>query len=119
MNNEIKALSSVFLGAKLVSVVHTGKNIPLGTKRLSNLPVPIISLKTEGLGAVVSTLKKDRKNYLVVVNRDFKNPMKLSLKASKQIKQIFKNGKTKSSISVTINIKPGNLAIFSWEENQK
>lgn len=119
MNNEIKALSSVFLGAKLVSVVHTGKDIPIGTKRLSNLPVPIESLKTEGLGAVVSTLKKDGNYYLVVVNRDFKNQMKLSLKASKKIKQVFKNGKTKSSISVTINVDPGDLAIFSWKENQK
>ena len=119
MSNEIIALSSVFLGAKLVSVVHTGKDIPLGTKRLSNLPAPIETLKTEGLGAVVSTLKKDGKIYLVVVNRDFKNPMKLNLKASKKIKQVFKNGKIKSIISETINIEPGDLAIFSWKENQK
>jgi len=76
MNSEIQNLSPVFLGAKLVSVAHTGKSIPLGTKRLLELPKPIQVLETEGIGAVVSVLEKGSDSFLIVVNRDLVKTMK-------------------------------------------
>ena len=41
MNQELKALSGIFVGAKVISVRHTGDRIPRGTKRLTALPEPV------------------------------------------------------------------------------
>lgn len=51
--------------------------ITAGTKPLKDLPEPIKVLKTEGTGAVVSLMENGLENYIVIVNRDFRNSMKL------------------------------------------
>jgi len=119
MNQEIKALSPVFLGAKVVSLAHTGKNIPTGTKQLSALPAPIKSVETEGLGAVVSHLKNGNDEYLVVVNRDMVKTMKLTVKSDPQVKKVLKDGKIvpASTYMDTIMVEPGDVQIFKWTQN--
>ena len=77
ISNEIQNYSGVFLGAKVVSVQQTGLNIPDGTTRLTQLPEPIKLLETIGEGAVVSVLENNGNSFLVIVNRDFKNAIKL------------------------------------------
>ena len=76
MNAEIQALSGVFLGCEVVSVRHTGESIPRGTVRLTELPAGVKKLETTGAGAVVSELRNGDKRFVVIVNRDFKNPMR-------------------------------------------
>lgn len=71
VNQEVQRLAGIFLGAQVISVSHTGSEIPEGTKALGSLPTPIKSLTTSDTGAVVSVLEKGGNQYLVVVNRDF------------------------------------------------
>jgi hypothetical protein len=118
VNKEIKSLSHIFLGARVISVSHTGIKIPTGTKALSEFPKPFKTIKTEGKGAVVSVLKNGANSYLVIVNRDFINPMKLYIECDQQVKKIFKDG---SSVSANVyqsntEIEPGDIAIYSWTD---
>jgi hypothetical protein len=116
MNGEIQKLAPVFLGAKLVSVAHTGKNIPVGTKRLLELPKPIQVLETEGLGAVVSVLEKGPDSFLVVVNRDMVKTMKLTIKGDSTLDKVLKDGSLvpADTYMSTIVVEPGDVAIYRW-----
>lgn len=118
VNREIKKLSKVFLGARVLSVTHTGNMIPAGTKPLAQLPDPIKMLKTEGKGAVVSVLENGDKNYLVIVNRDFLSPMKLTLECSPEVKRILKDGSDVpvSAYASTQEVDLGDAVIYRWEK---
>ncbi|NLR63459.1 hypothetical protein HGH92_03990 [Chitinophaga varians] len=116
VNREIKDLSGVFLGAKVVSVAHTGASIPQGTVPLKSLPAPIKQLATKGTGAVVSVLKNGKTNYLVIVNRDFRQPMDLTIRCGPGVKQVRKNG-TLVNVGTnikTVNVSPGDIAIYMF-----
>jgi len=116
VSEEIKNLSGVFLDAKVVSVAHTGDTIPLGTKRLIKLPLLIKVLETKGTGAVVSVLEKGDDSFLVVVNRDFKNTMMLTIEGDSTVKKILKDGSLvpASAYIRTMEIDPGDAAIYTW-----
>jgi hypothetical protein len=117
INNEIKNLSAIFLNARVVSVAHTGKTIPVGTKPLVSLPEPFNVLKTEGTGAVVSVLKNIDNNFLVVVNRDFIKSMMLTVECDAKVKKVLKDGKLvpASVYNNTIEVDPGDVAIYMWK----
>ena len=117
INNEIKYLSAVFLNARVVSVAHTGETIPVGTKPLVSLPEPFQVLKTEGTGAVVSVLKNNNNNFLVVVNRDFIKPMILTVECDAKVKKVLKDGTLvpASVYNSTIEVDPGDVAIYMWK----
>ncbi len=114
VNNEIRNLSPVFLGAKVISVGHTGKNIPIGTKPLLNLPASIKSLETEGTGAIVSQLQNGPDSYLVIVNRDFKRPMNLKIACDPQVKRVMKDGSLVPANTYigTLEVEPGDVFIL-------
>ncbi|MFA5817132.1 MAG: hypothetical protein WC865_16115 [Bacteroidales bacterium] len=116
VNKEIKDLSGVFLDARVISIAHTGSTIPAGTKRLIKLPQPIKDLKTEGTGAVVSVLENGGNSYLVVVNRDFRNTMKLTIVCDTKVKKVLKDGSMvpANAYAGTILIDPGDIAIYRW-----
>jgi hypothetical protein len=115
MNREIRALSRVFSGARVVSVGHTGSPIPRGTKPFAAFP-PFREVRTEGQGAVVSRLEYGGATYLVVVNRDFQNPMPLAitLDPGAKVGRVNKEG---NSVRVKGNrtretVPPGDAAVF-------
>lgn len=119
MNCEIRDLSFIFHGAKVLSVSHTGDQIPMGTKPLTTLPKQIKELKTEGSGAVVSVLENEENNYLVIVNRDFLKPMILTIDCDKCV---FKINKDCSKVNAdayqrSLEIEPGDIAIYTWNNN--
>ncbi len=116
VNREINSLAHVFLNSELISVWHTGKNIPEGTKPLKELPKQIKSLETSGDGAVVSLLEKEKKQYLVIVNRDFQNLMELKITTDNTVKKVLKS-RTLTKIAnntESIFIEPGDIAIYTW-----
>lgn len=118
INREIKSLSGVFLNSGVVSVAHTGASIPQGTKRLDKLPAVIKSFETEGEGAIVSVLKKGSKSFLVIVNRDFKNNMLVTLEGDPKLKRVLKDG-SEVFANAYINklpVSPGDVLIYSWED---
>ncbi len=117
INGEIQNFSGVFLGSKVVSLWHTGDKIPAGTRRIGKLPSPVRILETEGLGAVVSLLEKGNDSFLVIVNRDYQNPMKLTFAADPSVKRVLKDG-TLVPASAYINamdVDPGDVAIYTWK----
>lgn len=117
INREIKGLSKVFLNSKVVSIAHTGETIPVGTRRLESLPKVITEFKTEGMGAIVSILQKGNTSYLVIVNRDFKEKMHVTIKGEQQLKRILKDGTAINANAYisTLPVAPGDLLVYSWE----
>jgi hypothetical protein len=117
VNSEIANLSPVFMGSRVISVSHTGENIPQGTKPLTTLPQPIKVLKTDGKGAVVSLLKNAADNYLVIVNRDFLNPMTLYIECENKVRRVLKDGSVVSATAYQpkLEIDPGDIAVYTWQ----
>jgi Beta-galactosidase len=118
VNMEIKNLSGIFVDSKVISVTHTGSNIPSGTLHLEKLPPPFKKLETDGIGAVVSVLKNGEVSYLVLVNRDFKNPMSLILECDPKVKKVSKDGSVTpaNTYQNQSEIDPGDIAIYMWTD---
>lgn len=120
VNREIQNLSGVFLSAKVMSVAHTGKEIPVGTHRLEQLPIGIKKLNIEGSGAIVSVLQKAGDRYIVIVNRDFIRPMKLTIQGS-SLEKLSKNGAvqyigTRNSYT---EVEPGGIVVYKLRNTAK
>jgi hypothetical protein len=111
----------VFLGAKIVSIGHTGIDIPGGTKRLSKLPAPVKVLETIGEGAIVSVLENGSNTFLVIVNRDFKQTMKLVLEVDDTVKKVQKDGTLIAANEYTnaTEVEPGDAAIYMFPAVKK
>ena len=118
LNSEIRNLSGVFLGAKQISVWHTGNKLPLGTRRIDKLPTPVRVLETGEVGAVVSVLEKGARQFLVIVNKDFQDVMKLTFVADETVKRVLKDGSLvpANMYAYTIDVEPGDAVIYTWEK---
>jgi len=122
MSEEIKNLSGVFLGSKVVWVRHTGKGmIPPGTIRLTNLPDAIKVLDTNGAPALVSLLEKDGNYFLVVVNKDFLNSINLTIYGDDSVKKVLKDGTMvkANEYENSTELDPGDAAIYVFPKNKK
>jgi len=122
MSAEIQALSPVFLGAKVVSVRHTGLGkIPEGTIRLTSLPKAIKVLDTNGAPALVSVLENGENSFLVVVNKDFLNSLNLTVYGDESVKKVLKDGSIvpASAYESSMELDPGDAAIFMFPTEKK
>ena len=116
LNKEIQALAPVFLGAEVISVSHTGKHIPDDTHRLTSLPMPFLTIDSDGPGVLVSHLHNNGKQYLMIVNRDIQNAQKVTLSiGSKKVRQIMPNGTTTKLSTTTPVIEPGRYVLYVWK----
>jgi hypothetical protein len=116
ISNEIQNYSGVFMGAKVVSVEQTGLNIPSETTRLKQLPASIKLLETVGEGAVVSVLENNGNSFMVIVNRDFKNTMKLVIYTDETVKKVMKDGSLipATEFAAVTEVEPGDAAIYMF-----
>ena len=116
VNNEIQNLAGVFVGAKMVSVKHTGIVIPKGTSQLSTLPSAIKVFETEGEGALVSTLENGVSTFFMIVNRDLQNSLPITILGDETLKRVLKDGSVvrASAYSTTTEIEPGDVAIYMF-----
>ncbi|MCO5238977.1 MAG: beta-galactosidase [Chitinophagaceae bacterium] len=114
VNQEIQSLSGIFLSSKVISVEHTGENIPAGTQRLTEPPKGIKKIRTTGEGAIVSLIENNKQQYAIIVNRDFKQPMKLYIKGNGKLENVRKDSDQPESKSKTfaLVIAPGDIAVF-------
>ena len=115
MSAEIKGLSGVFLGAKMVWVRHSGKGmIPAGTIRLTTLPEQVKVLESNGAPILVSLLEKGDNNYLVVVNKDYQNSINLTFLGDDSVRKVLKDGTTipANAYEATLELDPGDAAIY-------
>lgn len=117
VNREVQALRGVFFGSTVESVGHTGQTIPNGT-RAYQPAAPVKSLKIEGQGAVVSILSKGERKFLVVVNRDINQPMRLAadFEPIVSVARVAKDGALHDleASRYAGAIEPGDVAIFVW-----
>jgi hypothetical protein len=115
MSQEIKNLSGVFLGSKVVSVRHTGKGmIPGGTIRLTTLPKAIKVLNTNDAPALISVLENGENTFMVVVNKDFLSSINLTVYGDESVKKVLKDGTIvpASAYENTMELDPGDASIF-------
>ena len=75
-------------------------------------------LKTEGTGAVVSLLRNGTDNYIAIVNRDFRNSMKLTIVCDNQVMKIMRDGSAvpANRYAATLIIDPGDIALYKWAD---
>ena len=117
MSAEVQALSSVFLGSKVISVRHTGKGmIPAGTIRLTTLPKAIKILDTNGSPALVSILENGENTFLVVVNKDFINSINLTVYGDESVKKILKDGTIAPAAAYesSLELDPGDVSVYMF-----
>ena len=115
VNNEIQNLAGVFVGAKMISVNHTGVVIPKGTTQLMTLPSAIKVFEAEG-GAVVSQLENGANTFFVVINRDLNTSLPITILGDKSLKRVLKDGTVvlASAYAATTEIEPGDVAIYMF-----
>ena len=118
MNREVQALRGVFVGSSVVSVGHAGKSIPSGTRAYAPA-APVRTLETDGQGAVVSLLEKERRRFLVVVNRDVVKAMKVAvtLDPAAGARRVAGDGTYEALTGATLRreVGPGDVAVITWE----
>ena len=117
VNKEIKALSPVFLGAKLLSVTHTGE-IPAGTKQLASLPAPFEEVSASGRGVLVSELENGANHYLVIVNRDLKHSQQVTVRCTGAVSRVLKDGSSvpAARYTPTLAVDTGDALIYTWKK---
>ncbi len=112
MNRELKVVSSLFYGAKVVSVHHLG-TIPEGTSQLNLMPVNVRSLRTVGSpGAIVSEIDKDGHRYLAIVNKSHTRPMEVYIEALNNVPLHLTKTLETETIRPSYNVAPGDLLLF-------
>jgi len=117
LNLEIRSLSGVFYGAKVKSLQFFGNNIPAGTKRMSVLPAAIKVFATEGKTALVSFMENGGKQFIVIVNTDYRKKMSLTLSGDSSLKRVLKDGSIvpASAYASTFDVEAGDVVIFNYE----
>jgi len=117
LNREIQGLSPVFLGAKVLSVQHTGDKIPANTKALKTLPMQVKFLKTSGsAGAIVTHLENGNREFLIIVNRDIHMKMNLAIDLEDSVQRVMKDGTliSANAYSQKMGVEPGDILVYSW-----
>lgn len=118
MNEELQARAGIFVGAKLVSLAHTGETVPPECKRLEELPEHVTMLDTGADGAVVSVLENGGVKYLVCVNRSLDKPFELKVAFDTKAFMIDRDGKAVKVAKGenTYTVEEGDVAIFQFKK---
>jgi hypothetical protein len=113
MNQEIKALSKVFYGSKVLWTAHTGI-IPQGCKRLNMelLPKQIKSLEISDPGALVSMLEKGKDRFVVIVNHDINRDITVKVKGAPDLRTVNKAGEVDAVVEGEQVLTPGDIIIL-------
>lgn len=121
INQEIQARADVFIGAQVLSVHHTGTDIPMGTHRLTYLPKHILQLDTHGQGALISYLTNKGTNYVVIQNTSVNKPLQAEIKTDQKMKFVLPDGSRQPASNYgTLHIlTPGNVIILEEEKSEK
>lgn len=114
VNTEVRNLEDIFLGAEIIEVSQTGKDIPNGTKRFSTLPAPFTSLESYGVGLTVSHLQNDNNEYIILVNRDIQNKQRVKLASKAPVTRFTGDGERKTFKGGSFVLPPGGYAIFRF-----
>lgn len=112
MNKELKTVSKLFHGAKVLSVHHLG-SIPQGTTRQTEMPVNIRSLKIVGRqGAIISQLEKDGHRYLAIVNKSHENTLTVLTKARNKTPRHLTKSLSEELMKSSYTVNAGDILLF-------
>lgn len=114
MNSELHNLIPLFDGSEIISVKHLGR-IPDGGEKAKKMPQNIKKLKINANeGSIVSLLKKNNNHYLLIVNKDYKESIRLTIKAEPSVVRITKS-LLEEKIKTTYSIPAGDILIFKLD----
>ncbi|MDR0714039.1 MAG: BACON domain-containing protein [Bacteroidales bacterium] len=119
VNEEIKALSPVFLNATVEWIAHTGE-IPAGCTALdvSKLPSVFHSLNIDGgKGALVSLMKKGNDHFLVIVNHDINEVITVQASGTPDLRRVKKDGSVVIADNRIHTVMPGDVLIYFWKQD--
>ncbi|MBR1469535.1 MAG: beta-galactosidase [Prevotella sp.] len=112
MNQELKSISPLFLGAKVFSVGHLGV-IPEGTKKQTTMPENLKSLKIIGnKGAVISQFEKDSHTYLAIVNKNYEKTAQVIIEADNKTLRHITKKLQEEEIKKYYTLQAGDILIF-------
>jgi len=140
LNAHLQTMAGVFKDAKVIETAHTGSRpiwrpgaednpapweqregaIPHGTRRYEPA-APVKEFIAQGKeGALVSTISKNGKRHLVVVNKDYAHVMvlRIAFDGSRAIERIKPEGSWSPVADKpgSILMQPGDIVIFRWDE---
>ena len=112
MNKELKQVTPLFYGAKVLSVHHLGA-IPQGATRQTTMPTNIRSLKIVGRqGAILSQFEKDGHRYLAIVNKSHENPLTIRIRTRNNIPRYLTKTLTEERLKTNYTIDAGDILLF-------
>ena len=114
VNEELKQMEKIFLGADIKDIWHTGNAIPRGTKALTSCPAGITKIETTGEGTVVSYFINKGKRYIAFVNRSCTSETSLEINFDTEASHLAKDG-TEAPVASSYTIEPGDIIIFTME----
>ena len=114
INGEVRALSRVFYGARVMGVSHAGSYVPPNARAF----VPNSTLTSLDVGsgsAVVSFLRNGSTDYIALVNKDLINPLTITIGLADphNMHEVRKDGADRAVTSNSFTIAPGDILIFS------
>ena len=113
MNKELREISRLFYGAKVLSVHHLGGKLPHGTTRQKRMPLNLKTLKViSSKGAVISQFEKNGHRYLAIVNKDYENSIKVLLSARNNIPRQVTKTLQEKPMNTSYIVMPGDLLLF-------
>lgn len=118
MNKEFQNFAPVFLNAKVNWIRHTGV-VPDGCVELKKEELPTVfkSLDiTGGTGALVSQIKKGEDNFLVVVNHDINEKVKVKATGTNGLYRLNREAKPVELGKKTIELTPGDMCVYFWKD---
>ena len=118
MNKEFQAMAPVFLESQVNWIAHTG-DIPDGCVKLDNSKLPSVfqSLEiTEGKGALVSLLKKGEDNFLVVVNHDINDNIKVKATGKGNLYRLNREAIPMELGNTPRILTSGDICVFFWKD---
>lgn len=139
VNSEVQQMKAVFEGSKVIKCQHfpardtinncSYEGVPFPSESQSNIDNPFKHIGTEKAGVVVSHLQKKTsegsQNYLIIVNKDYSNPQKISIvfyNTDEVIIHAITEGSPSKSFIENLNytqykatLSEGGILVFKWE----
>ena len=113
MNQELKSISRLFYGAKVLSVRHLGGTLPKGTNQQTKMPQNLKSLKVvSSEGIIISQLEKNGHHYLAIVNKDHKHSIKVLIKPLNETPRYLTKALQEIPIKESYHVPAGDILLF-------
>lgn len=114
MNNEINALSYIFLSAEIQNVYHYGSDTPIGTEKLISLPPYLKKLEIRGGNALLSHLKNESNTFIMIQNTNLIHDIGVKIDFNSKSNIVLKNGSIIPTTFINEEFKliPGDIALF-------